>query len=77
MCLTVKKVGENKQNHRGAPKRHEVYEVTSKTASYPELPDSLTAFLQLSSLYNSPVFPLGLLQGAANIQIKARLARRI
>jgi|TARA_B110000914_G_C15357362_1_gene396850 hypothetical protein len=30
--------------------------VTSKTASYPELPDSLTAFLQLSSVCVSPLF---------------------
>ena len=30
--------------------------MTSKTASYPELPDSLTAFLQLSSVCFSPLF---------------------
>jgi len=29
--------------------------VTSKTASYPELPDSLTAFLQLSLVVFSPL----------------------
>ena len=45
--VTVIKDGGKLENHRGAPKRHEVYKVTSKTASYPELPDSLTAFLQL------------------------------